>query len=280
MPMKLQFTKMHGAGNDFVVVDATRTPFHPTPDLLARLADRRFGVGCDQILVVEPAQESGVDFNYRIFNADGSESGQCGNGSRCLARFICDRGLSAKPVIRVRTQTSLLDLYLQDDGQVRVNMGVPALEPAQIPFIGATVRAPRYALTPDGSARVEFGAVGMGNPHAVIEVADVEHEPVERIGRALQADTAFPESVNVGFLQIADAGHVALRVYERGVGETLACGSGACAAVVAGRLWNRLNEQVNVRVRGGMLRIEWAGEGQPVWMTGPAETVFTGEIEW
>lgn len=278
--MKLQFTKMQGAGNDFVVVDATRTPFRPTPDLLARLADRRFGVGCDQILVVEPAQESGVDFNYRIFNADGSEIGQCGNGSRCLARFIRDQKLSSKDVVRVRTQTSLLDLYLQDDGQVRVNMGVPVLDPAQVPFTGATARALRYALTPDGSARVEFAAVSMGNPHAVIEVVDVEHEPVERIGRALQADTAFPESVNVGFLQIIDEHQVVLRVYERGAGETLACGSGACAAVVAGRLWGRLSEQVNVRVRGGMLRLEWAGEGQPVWMTGPAETVFTGEIEW
>ena len=271
---------MQGAGNDFVVVDATRTPFKPTPDLLARLADRRFGVGCDQILVIEPAQESGVDFNYRIYNADGSEVGQCGNGSRCLARFIRDHRLSAKDMIRVRTQTSVLDLYLLDDGEVRVNMGVPNLEPAQVPFIGATARAPRYALTPDGSARVEFAAVSMGNPHAVIEVVDVEHEPVERIGRALQADTAFPESVNVGFLQIIDERNVTLRVYERGAGETLACGSGACAAVVAGRLWSRLAEQVNVRVRGGMLRIEWAGEGQPVWMTGPAVAVFTGEIEW
>lgn len=271
---------MHGAGNDFVVVDATQAPFRPTPRQLLQLTDRRFGVGCDQVLVIEPASTPDVDFDYRIFNADGSEVGQCGNGSRCFARYVHDHGLSDKNPIRVRTRTSVMELLRLDDGRVRVNMGVPRLDPAQVPFSGATVRAPRYALTPEGGARVEFAAVSMGNPHAVIEVEDVERVPVERIGRALQDDAAFPESVNVGFLQIDDAAHASLRVYERGSGETLACGSGACAAVVAGRLWGRLDERVEVRVRGGVLDIEWKGEGEPVWMTGPAVSVYTGEIEW
>jgi diaminopimelate epimerase len=277
--MKLRFTKMQGAGNDFVVVDATRVPFLPTPQLLGRLADRHFGVGCDQILVVEPAQESGVDFNYRIFNADGSEIGQCGNGSRCLARFIRDNQLSSKDVIRVRTKTSLLDLHLQADGRVRVDMGVPRLQPAEVPFVAAA-RAVRYPLTLDNGKAIELAAVSMGNPHAVMEVADVETAAVAEVGTALQRHAAFPQSVNAGFMQIVDRHNIHLRVNERGAGETLACGSGACAAVVAGQLWGRLDEKVNVRVRGGMLLIEWAGEGQPVWMTGPAETVFTGEIEW
>lgn len=279
MTMKLQFTKMHGAGNDFVVVDATRTPFRASAAQLGKLGDRRFGVGCDQILVVEPAQAAGVDFNYRIFNADGSEVGQCGNGSRCLARFIRDKGLSDKNIIRVQTQTSLLDLQIQPDGEVRVNMGVPRLEPAQIPFLAAA-RAAQHTLVLDGGDTVEFAAVSMGNPHAVMAVPDVGRAEVERIGQALQRHASFPQSVNAGFMQILDRSNIRLRVYERGAGETLACGSGACAAVVAGHLWDRLDAEVNVQVRGGMLRIEWQGEGQPVWMTGPAETVYTGEIEW
>ncbi|TXH04757.1 MAG: diaminopimelate epimerase [Nevskiaceae bacterium] len=277
--MKLPFTKMQGAGNDFVVIDATRAPFRPTPQLLTRLTDRRFGIGCDQVLVVEPPSTPDVDFNYRIFNADGSEVGQCGNGSRCFARFVHEHGLSDKNPIRVRTSSSVLELRRVEGGEVRVNMGVPRLTPGEVPF-RADQRAGLYELTlPDGE-RVVFAAVSMGNPHAVIAVEDVERAPVERLGRALQAQAAFPQSVNVGFLQIDDSAHAALRVYERGAGETLACGSGACAAVVAGRLWGRLAERVDVRVRGGVLKIEWAGEGQPVWMTGPAETVFSGEIEW
>jgi diaminopimelate epimerase len=277
--MKLPFTKMHGAGNDFVVIDATRAPFRPSPALLQKLTDRRFGVGCDQVLVVEAPSAPGVDFDYRIFNADGSEVGQCGNGSRALARFVRERGLSDKDVIRVRTQTSELELRHLPDGRVRVNMGVPRLEPAQIPFVGHQ-RALRYRLQLESGDAVEFGAVSMGNPHAVLEVGDVDMAPVAEVGRKLQMHPDFPEQVNVGFLQIEAPDRVRLRVYERGAGETLACGSGACAAVVAGRLWNRLGEKVDVQVRGGTLSIEWAGEGQPVWMTGPAETVFTGEIEW
>lgn len=277
--MKLSFTKMHGAGNDFVVIDATRTPFRPTPELLARLTDRHFGVGCDQVLVVEPASTPDVDFNYRIYNADGSEAGQCGNGSRCFARYVHDNGLSSKDSIRVRTISSVLELRRVDGGLVRVNMGVPRLEPSEIPF-NAGPRAALYTLRLDDGHEVEFGTVNMGNPHAVIEVADVEAAPVAEMGPAVQRNRAFPESVNVGFMQIHDDAEVSLRVYERGSGETLACGSGACAAVVAGRLWGKLNQSVNVRVRGGTLKIEWQGEGEPVWMTGPAETVFSGEIEW
>lgn len=276
--MKLKFTKMHGAGNDFVVIDATRTPFRPTPALLSHLSDRRFGVGCDQVLVVEPADQADVDFNYRIYNADASESGQCGNGARALARFVRENQLSGNDRIRVRTQTSVLELQHLSGGEVRVNMGAPRLEPAQIP-LRAESRQLRYPLSLNGQ-QLEFTAVSMGNPHAVFAVADVEVAPVQQLGPQVQQQPQFPQSVNVGFLQIQDRGHAALRVYERGAGETLACGSGACAAVVAGRLWGQLDEQVTLRVRGGTLKIEWVGEGQPVYLTGPAETVFTGEITW
>jgi diaminopimelate epimerase len=278
--MKLSFTKMHGAGNDFVVIDATRAPFQPSPALLRRLTDRRYGIGCDQVLVVEAPSTADVDFDYRIFNADGSEVGQCGNGSRALARFVRERGLSSKERVRVRTSASVLELQLLADGQVRVNMGVPRLEPLQIPFTGSVRQQPRYPLVLENGEAIEFGAVSMGNPHAVLEVPNVDMAAVAEVGRKLQMHPDFPEQVNVGFLEIGSPQRVRLRVFERGAGETLACGSGACAAVVAGRLWKRLGERVEVEVRGGTLTIEWAGEGQPVWMTGPAETVFTGEIEW
>lgn len=277
--MKLHFTKMHGAGNDFVVVDALRQPFSPSPELLQRLADRRFGVGCDQILVIEPPSSADVDFDYRIYNADGSEVGQCGNGSRALARYVREHGLSDKPAIRVRTQTSVLELRHVGGDRYRVDMGVPRLEPREVPF-AAAVRAPRYTLTLENGEPLEIGVAGMGNPHAVILVDDVDAAPVGALGPALQRHPAFPESVNVGFLQVVDAAHARLRVYERGAGETLACGSGACAAVVVGRLWGQLGPRVDVQVRGGRLTIEWTGEGQPVLMTGPAQTVFEGEIEW
>jgi diaminopimelate epimerase len=277
--MKLHFTKMHGAGNDFVVIDATARRFRPEPGLLERLSDRRFGVGCDQILVVEPPSTPDVDFDYRIFNADGSEVGQCGNGSRALARFVRERGLSDKTTIRVRTQTSVLELCHVDGDRYRVDMGVPRLEPADVPFTAAA-RAERYTLTLAQGAPLEIGVASMGNPHAVIAVADVDSAPVATLGAALQSHPAFPQSVNVGFLQVVDLAHARLRVYERGAGETLACGSGACAAVVVGRLWGQLGAAVDVQVRGGQLTIEWAGEGQPVLMTGPAVTVFEGDIEW
>ena len=277
--MNLRFTKMHGAGNDFVVIDATREPFKPTPALLAQLGDRRFGVGCDQILVIDPPAAADVDFNYRIYNSDGSESGQCMNGARCFARYVHDHGLTGKREMRIRTRTSTMELQLLADGQVRLNAGVPRLEPKEIPLL-AGKRALYYPLKLDDGTPVEIGAVGMGNPHAVLRVEDVESAPVERYGVALQRHASFPESVNVGFLQIIHGGRVALRVYERGAGETLACGSGACAAVVAGRLWGHLRDSVEVAARGGMLVVEWEGEGQPVWLTGPAATVYTGELQW
>ncbi|WP_281784076.1 diaminopimelate epimerase [Sinimarinibacterium flocculans] len=277
--MQVRFTKMHGAGNDFVVIDATAAPFRPTPSLLQRLADRRFGVGCDQILVVEPPASPDVDFNYRIYNADGSESGQCGNGARALARYVRESGLSDKRAIRVRTATATMMLEQAGDGLYRVDMGVPQFDPAAIPF-DAAERSDRYALTLDGGAVVEIGAVNMGNPHAVMRVGDVDTAPVEQVGRLLQAHASFPQSVNAGFLQIVDRGRARLRVFERGVGETLACGSGACAAAVVGRIWGLLDARVDLQMAGGVLTIEWDGQGGPVLMTGPAETVFTGEIEW
>lgn len=276
--MKLSFTKMHGAGNDFVVIDATRERFRPTPDLLRRLGDRRFGVGCDQILVIEAPSAPGIDFDYRIFNADGSEVGQCGNGTRALARYVYEQGLSDKPRLRVQTATATMELQRLDNGLVKVDMGAPRWQPAQIPLL--LPQAERYRIdTADGA--LEFGAASMGNPHAVLCVADVDAVDVEGIGRSLQARRdVFPQSVNVGFLQVIDREHGRLRVYERGSGETLACGSGACAAAAVGRLWGLFGPQVALSLRGGELNLEWAGADAPVLMTGPAETVFTGEIEW
>ena len=276
--MRQSFTKMHGLGNDFVVIDATRQPFMPSADDLRRIADRRFGVGCDQILVVEPASVPDVDFDYRIYNADGSESGQCGDGARCLARFVRDKGLSERDTIRVRTQSSVLVLQLLEDGQVRVDMGAPRFEPAEIP-LRAAQRDTRYRHELDG-ATLEFGALSMGNPHAVILVDDLDTAPVRTLGPRLQTQAIFPQQANVGFMQIVDRDTLRLRVYERGAGETLACGSGACAAAVVARLWDRVAQAVTVRLPGGSLQIEWDGEGRPVFMTGPATTVFTGDLEW
>ena len=284
--MNLPFTKMHGLGNDFVVIDATRAPLHellraPSPALLRQLTDRRFGVGCDQVLLIEPAPSADVDFGYRIFNADGSEVGQCGNGSRCLARYVREHGLSDKRHLRVQTSTSLLELHLLDDGQVRVNMGAPRFEPAEIPMIvHAGGRSAEYSLTLADGTALACGAVSMGNPHAVIEVADVDTAPVAAIGEELQRHPAFPERVNAGFVQFVDGAHARLRVHERGAGETLACGSGACAAMVVGRIWGKLGASAAIVVRGGTLQLEWAGEGEPVFMTGPAETVFEGSLVW
>jgi diaminopimelate epimerase len=283
--MNLPFAKMHGLGNDFVVIDATRAPAQellraPSPALLSRLTDRRFGVGCDQVLLIEPSPAPDIDFGYRIFNADGSEVGQCGNGSRCLARYVREHRMSDKRDLRVRTSTAMLELHLLDDGQVRVNMGAPRLEPAEVPMRIDGGRALRYSLRLADGSSLSYGAASMGNPHAVFEVADVDTAPVARIGEELQHHPAFPQRVNAGFIQFIDRGHARLRVYERGAGETLACGSGACAAMVVGRLWGKLDQQAQIQVRGGTLQLEWAGEGQPVWMTGPAETVYEGSLEW
>ena len=278
--MELTFTKMHGLGNDFVVVDATTTPFQPAPALLARLADRRFGVGCDQILVVDPAPDADVDFGYRIYNADGSQVGQCGNGARCLARYIADHGLSGKRALRVRTTNARLELRLQDDGEVTVDMGAPRFEPAAIP-LAAAARASHYeAVLADGRT-LRFGAAGMGNPHAVILVDDVDTADVAGLGPLLQQHPLWPESVNVGFLQILDRGHARLRVFERGSGETLACGSGACAAFAVARAWGLLDTRADLQLPGGRLRLAWDGQDtSPVLMTGPATTVFEGRISW
>ena len=280
--MRIPFTKMHGLGNDFVVVDATRKPFPADPLLLHRLTDRRFGVGCDQVLLIEPAPAGDVDFGYRIYNADGSESGQCGNGARCLARYIHEHGLSQASQLRVRTRTATMELELLDDGRVRVNMGVPQFEPAAVP-LAFKARALRYALDLDldldlDHREVEFGAVSMGNPHAVIEVKDVDGAPVATIGPALQKSPAFPEGVNVGFLQIVDERYARLRVYERGAGETLACGSGACAAFVAAVRWGLFDAAARLHLPGGTLELAWAGAGTPVYLTGPAVTVFEGTL--
>ncbi|HXH01869.1 MAG TPA: diaminopimelate epimerase [Candidatus Competibacteraceae bacterium] len=272
---ELRFTKMHGLGNDFVVLDGVRQRLALSPEQVRWLADRHFGVGCDQLLLVEPATRPGVDFRYRIFNADGGEVEQCGNGARCFARFVRDQGLTDKDAIRVETAKGELLLVVEPDGQVTVDMGRPFLEPADIPFL-AEARAPLYELEQDGvSYRV--GALSMGNPHVVLTVDDVDIAPVAELGAKLERHPRFPNRVNVGFMQILAPDHIRLRVFERGVGETLACGTGACAAVVAGRLQGRLAERVRVQLAGGELSIAWDGAG-PVLMTGPATRVFEGVV--
>ncbi len=276
--MRLHFSKMHGLGNDFVVIDATRRPVELSPEQLRRLADRRFGVGCDQILLVEPPRLPGTDFHYRIFNADGSEVEQCGNGARCFARFVRDHGLTDKDVIPVGTAGGPIELRILDDGQVRVDMGAPGLDPAALPF-EAEARANTYALRLDDGEEVRVSAVSMGNPHAVLLVDDVADAPVGTLGPRIERHPRFPRRVNVGFMAVRDAHQIDLRVWERGAGETLACGTGACAAVVAGCLRGLLESPVTVHLRGGDLVISWDGEGQPVWMTGPATEVFEGDIE-
>ncbi|WP_133510814.1 diaminopimelate epimerase [Candidatus Thiosymbion oneisti] len=275
--MGLRFTKMHGLGNDFVVFDALRQRVMPTPELCRRLADRHFGVGCDQILLVEQPRSPAMDFYYRIFNADGSEVEQCGNGARCLARFVTDKGLTAKRVLCVGTAAGDIRLYLKEDGLVRVDMGVPRFEPERIPFV-ADAAAEHYPLEVEGGT-LDIGAVSMGNPHAVLRVEDLAATPVPTLGALIESHARFPRRVNAGFMQVLDAGNIRLRVYERGVGETLACGTGACAAVAVGRRWGLLAERVRVDLPGGELVIEWPDESGTIWMTGPAVSVFEGEFE-
>ncbi|WP_407279615.1 diaminopimelate epimerase [Aromatoleum evansii] len=275
--MHLRFTKMHGLGNDFVVIDAVRQHVELTPERVRFLADRHFGVGCDQLLVVEPASQPGVDFRYRIFNADGGEVEQCGNGARCFVRFVHEQGLTAKSEIRVETKSGVIAPCLEDSGLVTVDMGVPVFEPARVPFVSdsdAVVQPLDVAGTP-----VAITAVSMGNPHAVQVVADVDAAPVAVQGPLIEKHARFPARVNAGFMQVVDEHRIRLRVYERGAGETLACGTGACAAVVAGIRRELLVSPVRVETRGGELEIAWAGVGEPVLMTGPAVTVFAGEIE-
>ena len=274
--MTIRFTKMHGLGNDFVVIDAINQSIDLNAKQLRLIADRHFGVGCDQILLVEAPQQSEVDFTYRIFNADGGEVEQCGNGARCFARFVRDKGLTDRDEIPVATASGILTLCLQDDDQVTVNMGMPEFEPASLPFI-ADVRANTYLLDVDGESK-EISIVSMGNPHAVLRVEDVEMAEVGRLGALIESHPRFPQRVNAGFMQIVDRQHIRLRVFERGSGETLACGTGACAAVVAGRQQGWLDDKVTVMLPGGELQIDWPGGEAPVMMTGPAVSVFEGEL--
>ncbi len=279
--MRLPFTKMQGAGNDFVVLDATRAPLDLTAGQLRHLGDRRLGVGADQILVVEPSPAQGIDFGYRIFNgASGGEVEHCGNGARCFLRYVLDRGLTTQRSVRVQTVNRVLDLRLADDGRVTVDMGAPVFEPPLIPFDAAGLSrrvVGGFALWPlEG---VDIAVLSMGNPHAVLRVDDVDTAPVATLGPRIERHSRFPQQVNVGFVQVVGRGEVRLRVHERAAGETLACGTGACAAVVAGIRLGWLDPAVEVHTRGGDLRIEWDGGTSPVRMTGPAQTVYQGEIE-
>ena len=279
--MRLPFTKMHGAGNDFVVLDATRAPIELTPDQLKRLGDRRFGVGADQILAVEPSTTPGVDFRYRIFNgASGDEVEHCGNGARCFVRYVHDRRLTDKTHIRVETVNNVLELQLRPDGRVTVDMNRPVFEHARLPFDGAGLQPRReggFELWP--LQGVEIAVLSMGNPHAVLRVADVDAAPVATLGPLIENHARFARKVNVGFVQPLSRTELRLRVHERDAGETLACGTGACAAVVAGIRLGWLDRRVEVHTRGGDLLIEWPRDDAHVLMTGPAETVFEGEIE-
>jgi diaminopimelate epimerase len=282
--MKLPFTKMQGAGNDFVVLDATRQPLALTAAQLRAIADRRFGVGADQILIVGPSSGPDIDFSYRIVNADGGEVEQCGNGARCFVRYVREQGLTDKTRIRVATAGGVIEPEALEGGLVRVDMGAPVFEPARLPFDTQGL-APRllnhfelWSLPVNGRS-VEIAVVSMGNPHAVQRVDDVDSAPVAEIGPLVEGHARFPRRVNAGFMQVLGRQHIRLRVYERGAGETLACGTGACAAVVAGIRLGWLDASVRVDTRGGRLDIAWAGPGRPVMMSGPAVTVFEGELD-
>ncbi len=275
--MKLQFTKMHGLGNDFVVIDAINQRVVLDETQLRAIANRRFGVGCDQILLVEAARHPDTEFYYRIFNADGGEVEQCGNGARCFARFVRDKDLTRSEEIPVGTASGNIRLFIERNGMVRVNMGEPHLVPAEIPFDAAR-QAVTYPLDVDGET-LEIGAVSMGNPHAVLLVEDVVTAPVERLGPLIEGHPRFPRRANVGFMAVRDREHIDLRVFERGAGETMACGTGACAAVVHGQMRDMLERRVEVALPGGTLVVSWHGIGEPVWMTGPAVAVFDGSFD-
>lgn len=275
--MIIDFTKMQGLGNDFVVVDATAHPLRLTSQQIQHLADRHFGVGCDQVLLVQAPRTPGTDFHYRIFNADGGEVEQCGNGARCFVRYVRERGLTDKDEIVVETAGGIIRPRLEADGRVTVDMGAPRFNPVDIPFI-ATAAAARYDLDIPGR-QLSVGAVSMGNPHAVLQVDSVRDAPVAELGPLIEHHPRFPKRVNAGFMEVVSPRHIRLRVYERGAGETLACGTGACAAVAVGRRWGVLDDTVSVDLPGGGLTIQWGGDDNPVWMTGPAERVFEGRIE-
>lgn len=268
---------MQGAGNDFVVIDATREPIHLTQLKIQHIANRFFGVGCDQLLMVENTSTPNVDFRYRIFNADGGEVEQCGNGARCFVRYVVEKGLTNKREIRVETASGIITLTLQEDGQVTVDMGAPRFAPATIPF-EAELQSTAYELSLQNET-ITVSAVSMGNPHAVMLVDNVHTAEVASLGPQIESHPRFPQRVNAGFMQVLNEHEINLRVYERGSGETLACGSGACAAVVSGIQLGVLRSPVKVHTRGGILTIAWSGQQSPVMMTGPAEIVFEGEIE-
>jgi diaminopimelate epimerase len=276
-PTSVPFVKMHGLGNDFVVFDGVNRKVSLDVERVRRLADRHFGIGCDQVLLVEPATKPGAHFSYRIFNADGGEVSQCGNGARCFARFVREQGLSDADDIVVDTRAGRMVLHLQPNGDVKVNMGVPRHAPGEIPYLAAA-EATFYRQTIDGEV-ITFGVVSLGNPHAVIVVGDVDTAPVAELGSRIEADPAFPERVNVGFLAPVGRQHARLRVFERGVGETLACGSGACAAAVVGIEQGLFDDPVQIDLPGGKLQVQWSGRGYPVFLIGPAVTVFEGKID-
>lgn len=275
--MQLQFTKMHGLGNDFVMLNGVSQKIELSTAQVKFLADRHFGIGCDQLLLVETYAGNEADFHYRIFNADGGEVEQCGNGARCFARFVRDQGLTDKTTIPVMTAGGRIILNVKADNQVEVEMGIPCFEPEMIPFISEQ-RQTLYTVEVEQQA-IELATVSMGNPHAVIRVDNVDDAPVATLGSKLEWHPQFPQRANIGFMQVVSPQQIRLRVFERGGVETLACGSGACAAMVAGRIQGFLSEQVEVELPGGKLHISWQGEGEPVYMTGPAEKVFSGNIE-
>lgn len=276
MAMELEFTKMHGLGNDFVVLDGVSQELSLDGDQIRQIADRHFGIGCDQVLLVQAAKRADVDFYYRIFNADGGEVEQCGNGARCFARYVYDRGMINSKTIRVETISDVLELIIQADGEVEVNMGVPQFQPALIPFT-MEKEAAEYHL-PGREKNVTFGAVSMGNPHAVIQVNDVSTAPVDTLGPHLEKHVLFPRGTNVGFMEVVTSQHIRLRVYERGTGETLACGSGACAAVAVGQIQGILQQEVQIDLPGGTLSVSWQGRGHPLFMKGPVAYVFEGKL--
>jgi diaminopimelate epimerase len=275
--MLLRFTKMHGLGNDFMVIDAISQKVRMRPDLVKELADRNFGIGFDQMLLVEPPTEPTMDFRYRIYNADGSEVEHCGNGARCFARFVRDKGLIMRDEMQVETARGRAILAIKGRDQVEVDMGAPELRPLEVPTT-YTEQATIYTTQLADGTEVEFGAVSMGNPHALLVVDSVANAPVESWGPELESHSVFPNRANIGFMEVISPSEVRLRVYERGAGETQACGTGACAAVVSGRLRGLLDQRVTVHLPGGDLEIEWAGEGHSVMMTGPVATVYEGQI--
>jgi diaminopimelate epimerase len=277
--MLLRFTKMHGLGNDFMMVDLVSQRAHIYPDTIRKLADRHTGIGFDQLLTVSPPDDPNADFRYTIFNADGSEAEQCGNGARCFLRFVRDQGLTTKSFLRLQTISGQISCRLEKDGNITVNMGTPILQPARIPFIADSQQI-LYELEQPHSAEVTTASVvNVGNPHAVINVKDLENAPIVSLGPIIENHERFPEKVNVGFMQILSRKQIRLRVYERGVGETQACGSGACAAIVAGRLQGLLDEHIEVELPGGKLELRWAGENTPIMMKGPARRIYEGRLK-